>query len=417
MSIYSHILQLHDLAVSEGKKHVLRRDLYATVATSPGRHFMGIVGPRGAGKTILLKQMAAADPLSLYLSADTLPDDVDLFGIVKDLADRYQYRQFLIDEVHFLPAAMASLKKIYDFLELRVVFTSSVALAMQASAHDLSRRVRLHTLDYFSFREFVQFVHGEDHAALSLGDLLDGSVTPGHLRAGRYFPAYLAGGLLPFAMEELEPLPLLAGTLEKIIQRDIPQSLPLHMDELVVLRKLVAFVCRSAVDGINYSSLAANLGITKYKAEQYIDALEKAFVILRLFPAGTNLLREPKILLMPPLRLLHLPLELAIGGLREDFFVLALRQAHIPAHYLKGTRGQKTPDFMVMVDGQKIAFEIGGKGKGRSQFKGITADRKIVLAPDIAPQPDRLPLHLAGFLTGTSHLESGHPTDSGTTTD
>jgi predicted AAA+ superfamily ATPase len=112
MAIYSHILQLHDLAVSEGKKHALRRDLYATVATSPGRHFIGIVGPRGAGKTILLKQMAAADPLSLYVSADTLQDDADLFGIVKDLAERYQYQRFLIDEVHFLPAAMASLKKI-----------------------------------------------------------------------------------------------------------------------------------------------------------------------------------------------------------------------------------------------------------------------------------------------------------------
>jgi predicted AAA+ superfamily ATPase len=406
MMPYSQILQLQDLAIREGNKHALRRDLYDTVAGSPGRYFMGIVGPRGAGKTILLKQMAAADSGSLYISADTLPDDADLFVIIKDLAERYQYRRFLIDEVHFLPGAMASLKKIHDFLELRVVFTSSVALAMQASAHDLSRRVRLHTLDYFSFREFVRLVHGEDHAALSLGDLLAGSVTPGHLRAGRYFPAYLSGGLLPFAMEESEPLPLLAGILEKIIQRDIPQTLQLRMDELVVLRKLLAFIGRSAVDGINYSSLSANLGITKYKAEQYLDALEKAFVVLRLFPAGTNLLREPKVLLVPPLRLLHLPLEQVIGGLREDFFALALRQAGISAHYLKGTRGQKTPDYMVSHEGKNIAFEIGGKGKGRSQFKGITADRKIVLAPDIAPQPDRLPLHLAGFLTDAAAAPS-----------
>jgi len=92
-------------------------------------------------------------------------------------------------------------------------------------------------------------------------------------------------------------------------------------------------------------------------------------------------------------------MEQAAGGLREDFFALAMRQAGIAAHYLKGPRGQKTPDFLIHHAGQDIALEIGGKGKGCSQFKGIRADRKIVLAPDIAPQPDRLPLHLVGFLT------------------
>jgi predicted AAA+ superfamily ATPase len=121
MSLYTQILQFHDLAVSEGKRRTRKRDLYAEVAGSQGRHFIGIVGPRGAGKTILLKQIAASDPAALYLSADTLSDDADLFGIVKDLAERYKYRIFLIDEVHFLQNAMAALKQIYDFLEVRAL--------------------------------------------------------------------------------------------------------------------------------------------------------------------------------------------------------------------------------------------------------------------------------------------------------
>ena len=209
---------------------------------------------------------------------------------------------------------------------------------------------------------------------------------------------HLTGGLLPFALEEPAPLPLLAGTLDKIIERDIPTTLRLHLDEIPILRKLVAFVGRSGVDGISYSSLAANLGITKYKAEQYTSAFESAFVLRRIFPSGTNLLREPKVLLMPPLRLLHRPADEAAGGLSEDFFAFAMRQAGIAIHYLKSTRGAKTPDFLVEHKGQRIVFEIGGRGKGRSQFKGITADRKIVLAPDIPPAPDRLPLHLIGLL-------------------
>lgn len=127
-------------------------------------------------------------------------------------------------------------------------------------------------------------------------------------------------------------------------------------------------------------------------------AFEDAFLLLPLFPQGTNLLREPKVLLMPPVRLLYRTMEKARGGLREDFVALAMRQAGIPLHYLKSTRGQKTPDFHFRHAGADVVLEIGGKGKGRTQFKGFEADRKIVLGEASASAEDRLPLHLLGFL-------------------
>jgi predicted AAA+ superfamily ATPase len=398
MHNYPRLLELHSLAVAEGNRLKDRRELFATISREQGKHFQGIVGPRGAGKTVLLKQIAATEPDAFYLSADTLEPATDLFEVVKVMAERYAFRTFLLDEVHFLPGSVAALKQIYDFLAVRVVFTSSVAMALQASAHDLARRVRLHTLDYFSFREYLRFRHGVELGRLTLAQMLSGQLPAEHLRTEHYFPAYLAGGLLPFALEEPDPLPLLAATIEKIIERDIPTTLRLHLDEIPVLHKMVAFVGRSAVDGINYSTLSTNLGITKYKAEQYAAAFESAFVLQRIFPAGTNVLREPKILLVPPLRSLHQIGETGVGGLREDFFGLAMRQAGVKLQYLKGTRGQKTPDYLVEVEGQSVAMEIGGKGKGRSQFKGIHTDRKVVLAPDITPAPDRCPLFLTGFL-------------------
>jgi predicted AAA+ superfamily ATPase len=392
------LLQLHELALAEGRRMPRRRELFTSITAQEGRHFMGIAGPRGAGKSVLLKQWAASDDSAIYLSADTLGERADLFAIVKGLAESFQFRTFLVDEVHFLANAAAALKQIYDFLDVRVIFTSSVALALQSSAYDLARRVRIHTLDYFSFREYLAFRQGVDLPALALEALLNHEIPAAHLRSGAHFDAYLAGGLLPFALGEPDPLPLLAGTLDKIIERDIPATLRLHLDEIPILRKLIAFVGRSAVDGISYSSLAANLGITKYKAEQYTAAFESAFVLRRVFPRGTNVLREPKILLIPPLRLLHRTPAEAAGGLREDFFALAARQARFEIHYLKTTRGGKTPDFILEHDGLRIAFEIGGRGKGRSQFKGISADRKIILSPGADPGPDRLPLHLVGML-------------------
>ena len=53
--------------------------------------------------------------------------------------------------------------------------------------------------------------------------------------------------------------------------------------------------------------------------------------------------------------------------------------------------GRKTPDFFIERRGQKIVLEIGGKGKGRSQFKGVQADRKIILTQGSADLPGRLP--------------------------
>ncbi len=395
---FTSLLELDRLAKSTGHRLTARRVLYETLRRDAGRHFMGISGPRGAGKTILLQQLAAASEDGCYVSLDTLAADTDLFALLKGLVERYGFRRFFLDEVRFLKDGLGALKKIYDFLEVRVIFTSSVALRMKESAHDLARRVRIHRLDYFSFREYLAFSHGIHLPRLSVEDFLAGRIDPAYLRTVDRWEPYLSGGLMPFALDEPEPMPLLKSTVETVIARDIPATLRLHVDELDTLRRLLAFVGRSAVDGINYSSLSKNLGITKYKAEQYVRAFEDAFLLLPLFPQGTNVLREPKVLLMPPVRLLYREREEARGGLREDFVALAMRQTGIPLHYLKGTRGQKTPDFHIPHAGGSVVLEVGGKGKGRTQFKGFQADRKIVLAEGAALAADRRPLHLLGFL-------------------
>lgn len=393
------LIALSDLALEKGRAFASKRDLFNIVTQSKGRHFTGILGPRGVGKTVLLQQLAAQTANGFYLSADTLDRDEDGFELVKKLAEQFKYRVFFLDEVHHLSAASGMLKKVYDFLDVRVVFTSSVALAMQASRHDLSRRVRLMTLLPFSYREYLRIVHGLETPPLTFADMLRGRWTAEHLRAGIFFDAYLRGGNMPFALGEPDPLPLLANIRDKIIGRDVPLVLRLAMDELDTLQKMLRFIGRSAVDGVNYSSLSRNLGITKYKAEQYAACMEQAFVLKQVFPAGTNVLREPKILLMPPYRLLYRDYEDAVGGLREDYCIEALMQAGFTPAYLKSTRGAKIPDYLVEWDGLRIAVEIGGRGKGREQFKGIQADRKIVCAHLDAPENGRIPIFLLGLLT------------------
>jgi len=200
------LLELNDLAIKDAENYPLRRSLMDVVRRETGKHFTGIIGPRGVGKTVLLRQLAAKDSESCYLSLDTLSQDEDLFEIIKKLSQDYGYRRFLLDESHFHRKADEALKKIYDFLDVDVCFTSSVALALNQSAWDLSRRTVMYQLYPFSFSEFLFFKHHMDIAPLELRQIIDMQWSSEHMRAGRHFDDYLRGGLMPFALQEPEPL-------------------------------------------------------------------------------------------------------------------------------------------------------------------------------------------------------------------
>lgn len=389
------ILELHELAVRDALNYPHARTLLQELRQESGKHFVGVVGPRGVGKTVLLKQMAVNDPEALYLSLDVLDRNEDVFELIRTLNQDYSYNRFFLDEVHFHPRIDEVLKKVYDFLEVRVLFTSSVALALNQSAHDLSRRMVLRSLNPFSYREYLFFKHGLQLDALTLEQVFNKEWTPGHLRAGRHFDAYLQGGLMPFALGEPVPLEILKNILRTIICKDVPAVARLLVDELDVISKLVEFVGRSGVDGINYTSLSKNLGITKYKAEQYLGLLEQAFVLQRIFPEGTNVLKEPKVLMAVPYRLLYRDVEDCVGGLREDFFAEMMRHGNTPIHYLKTRRGAKTPDYLL---GDGTVIEVGGKGKGFTQFKDVVAERKYIFAHSDRAEGIRRPLFMLGYL-------------------
>ena len=67
-------------------------------------------------------------------------------------------------------------------------------------------------------------------------------------------------------------------------------------------------------------------------------------------------------------------------------------------HYLKTKRGAKTPDFMVEFENDRAVIEIGEKGKGRTPFKGVEVDTKLILSHDPRAGTDQKPLSLIGFI-------------------
>jgi predicted AAA+ superfamily ATPase len=391
----NQLLELDRLAKEDGRKYDKKRLLYNDIAADSGAHFIGIVGPRGAGKTIILKQLALANEKSFYVSLDAM--EGDLFDLVRALHETMQIKVFLLDEVHVYPRFEADIKKIYDVFNIKIIFTSSTALGMYESGYDLSRRVLLKALYPFSLREYARFKYGQEFESITLNDVVEKNIPANVLRAGEHFPSYIQGGLMPFALQEPQPLALLNNILKTIIHKDIPHIARLVTDEMDKIERLIRFIGLSGIDGINYSSAAQNVHITKYKAEQYIALLERAFVLHRVLPTGTNVMKEPKVVMALPYRLLYKPFDEALGGLREDFFVGAFKALGKEVYYLKSTRGRKTPDYFVR-DLEGIVFEVGGKGKGRSQFKGVDSKKKIIFADGYEITDIKRPLFLAGMI-------------------
>lgn len=391
-------IELDARAKEEGKNYPKKRFVYSKIEKLlNGRVFIAIVGPRGAGKTVVLRQLLSVTEASFYISLDSKAPLKGIFETAKELEAR-GIKLLLLDEVHTYPGFDKELKKIYDFLKIKVVFTSSSAISLRELSADLSRRVRLLFVPPFSLREYIYFEKGEEIPSLPLEELLDEEKARQYsgktMYAESMFEQYLQGRNYPFAIGNIEVLPLFRSMLDKIIGSDLALSGRMLPEETMEARKMLAFIGASPAEGISYSSLSKNLGITKYKAEKYVDLLEKAFVLNRVMPKGTNVMREPKILMCPPYRLLYKKYENCIGALREDFFVEMMIGLGYSLNYLKSGRGKKMPDYVI---GETV-FEIGGANKGKGQFKGFSAKKRIILTQPGALDTMKRPLYFAGML-------------------
>ncbi len=101
----------------------------------------------------LLKNTSLPPSKKLYVSADSIKID-SLFELAK-IFQKDGGRLLIIDEIHKYYGFEQELKKIYDFLELQVIFSGSSALQIDNSKADLSRRAVVYEIEGLSFREFL----------------------------------------------------------------------------------------------------------------------------------------------------------------------------------------------------------------------------------------------------------------------
>jgi len=358
---------------------------------------IGILGQRGVGKTTLIKQIAQNYnlPISkmLYISADNIQ------RTLSDIAIEFSSfggKLLIIDEIHKADNFALELKTIYDFVDIKVIFSGSSALELENSKIDLSRRSLFYELNSLSFREFIAIKFSIELEVLNLKDILEkhqdiSFYIKQQFKPLEYFSFYKSYGAYPFFTEgEIGYNLRLNEIMNIILDSEVATIYNVESSKINTIRKLLYLLCKSVPVELNIQNLAQNTGISRNTMYSYLYYLKKANLIEIIGGNFKNkkLLNKPNKIYLNNINLYNILCNGSnIGNLRESFFVSQVKVFH-------DIKYSNIGDFEI---DQKYVFEVGGKNKGFKQIKDIP--NSYVVADNVEIGfGNKIPLWLFGFL-------------------
>ena len=369
---------------------------------------VGLVGPRGVGKTTLMLQYIRdrvdRPDEAFYASADHIFfNRVSLLAFVRELYQTEGIRLFFLDEVHKYPGWEQELKNIHDsFPSVQVVFSGSSSLSIVSGSYDLSRRAAMYHLPGLSFREYLNLKAGTDHKTLQLDEVLgDPAGVSASLatipKLAGYYRRYLQEGYYPYVLEGgPHYYDKVRAVVEKTIYEDVAAHYRLKTENLHYFRKILYFLATIPPGTMNVHKLGGSLGVDDKTAMNYLLILQATGLIRMLLPSasGHALLRKPEKTYIDNTTLYHAICQGIgqvpdLGTTRELFFLNALQNAgHSVSHSEQGG------DFRI----GDCVFEVGGRGKSSRQLPKA-AKRAFVVKDDIlVGSRTTIPLYVMGFL-------------------
>jgi len=359
---------------------------------------IGIIGARGVGKTtFLLQYLKEHDlPLSkkLYMSADAIDLD-SLFEIAFEFS-KEGGELLIIDEIHKYKNFEIELKKIYDMLSIKVIFSGSSAIRLDHSKGDLSRRALLYHMKGLSFREFIELKKSIKLPTFSTEEIFRNHVDIAYelgndFKAFEFFQEYLKYGYYPFYFEnEQSYLLKLQETINTVIEVDIPSIFPIEYDKIINLKKLVRLVCQSKPFKINIKELSTKIGINDYQTlYKYLEYLKRGKILnlLRAKTKGDSIFVKPDKIYLANTNLHYSYCDqVEIGTIREVFFMSMFDEKDLTLP----SKG----DFSIE---DTYIVEVGGKTKSYNQIKEMP--KSYIVSDDIEiGSGNKIPLWLFGFL-------------------
>lgn len=341
-------------------------------------HALGLVGPRGVGKSTMLLQyikMQLDEKDTLYVSADHL---YFTSHSLVDLADRFYKmggKHLFIDEIHKYEGWSIEVKQIFDsYSDLQLIISGSSILDITKGMADLSRRVPIYEMQGLSFREYLHLFHGIKMRAVKIENILQHEYAIVEVEHPLpLFHDYLRRGYYPFGRDaayDIELQQVVAQTMES----DIPLYLNTNVSVGRKLKQLLMVVAESVPFKPVMQKLAEVTGISRNYIQDYLMYMERAGMIAQLRDAvgGIRGLGKTEKVYLDNTNLIYAlaPNRADIGNVRETFFMNQMR-------VVGNVMCSPVSDFLI----NGMTFEIGGRKKGQKQISEV--DKGYVVKDDI----------------------------------
>ena len=258
-----------------------------------------LVGPRQSGKTTILKRLEAdlrtAGRQTLWLNLD-FEDDFHHVSSQGALLQKMRLELgsgdgvVFIDEIQRKENAGLFLKGLYDQrLPWKFVVSGSGSVELKEKiSESLAGRKRLFELSTVGFGEFVDFRTGYSYT-----DKLRDFFLTEPAKTDQLFREYLMYGGYPrvvLADTHQEKLAVINEIFRSYLEKDIVYLL--RVEKSHIFSNLVRIMASQSGKIVNYSELAATLGISLATVKNYLWYLEKTYILWKVTPWFTNIRKE-----------------------------------------------------------------------------------------------------------------------------
>ena len=363
---------------------------------------IGIKGARGIGKTTLLlqhlKEKKEPPNIAIYVSLDDFYFSTNSLLEFVDSFTQNGGKYIYLDEVHKYPNWSATIKNIYDiYKDLKIIFTSSSAIALEKSKADLSRRAAMYTINELSFREYIELTLKIKIPTISLQNIIENhyklsiEITD-KIKPIPLFQEYLNKGAYPFVTEGNTLFyNRLKASINQIIEADLPSIINIEYSSVVKLKKLLKILAETPPFKPNITKLSEKIGTSRDRLLLFLQYLKNSQLInlLHKNTKGISYLVKPDKIFIHNTTLLYAlnKNEINIGTVRELFFLNQVSSIYNVSY----------PDYGDFFVDNKYTFEIGGKNKTKKQIANIKEG--YIVADNIEfGYEKKIPLWLFGFL-------------------
>ena len=341
---------------------------------------LAILGPRQCGKSTLAKQLLKLYN-SIYLDLEN-PDDLAKLAEPMLFFEQHKDKLICLDEIQRLPEIFSVLRVVVDKRNRDAQFVllgSASPQLLKQTSETLAGRIVYHELTPFVYEELPE------------------GFTNGSLLGNYWFRGGFPRSILAIDNEISEVW--IKNFITTFLEKDIPALGFNYPSETV--RRLWQMIAHSQGQVVNLTQFGKSLGISHTMIRQYIDLLEKTYMIRVLRPYFSNskkrIVKTPKVYIRDT-GILHSLLGILksddilgnpIAGSSWETIIIENIIASLPDfnHYFYRTSNGSEIDLVLERSGKKYAIEckLSSAPKLSRMFYNaimdIDADTAWVVAP------------------------------------